>query len=146
MTYPSSKDIYNHSTKPSRKQNKMSLLDSSLLRACEDILAHVEEKCALRGRHVSLAKQREKRAQLYSFITGEGLRGILEGKDYYAVDMIFLSIASFTDKMLGLEGRCELSRLSGKYSETVTKVLGDEKDDSWVIGGLMMLRSEGKEF
>lgn len=53
----SSHDDYSHPDKPSGRQKRLSLLNMSLLRACNDILVHIEEQCALLGLHLNFAKR-----------------------------------------------------------------------------------------
>lgn len=111
IQYLSSEKMYSHPDGPSGKQKRVSLLKTPLFRACNSILAQIEEKYALPGLHVNFAK-REKSAQLNGLFTGDGLRGMLEGKDYYAVDMVFPFITSFIDRSLGFEGCFELTRMN----------------------------------
>lgn len=59
--------------------------------------------------------RREKTAELNSLFTGKELRRMLEGTDYYGVDMFFPFTASFIDRTYGFEGRCELIRMNVKY-------------------------------
>lgn len=97
----------------------------SLLRARNDILAHIKEKRALHELRVVFAK-REKAAQLSGLFTRNGLRRMLKRKSYYAADMVFPFIASFNDKSLGFEGNCELSQMNVQYSDIANKVLVDQ--------------------
>lgn len=70
---------------------------------------------------------------------------MLEGRAYYAVDTVFPLTASFIDRRIGIGGRCELTPMNAQYSDIVFKVLVDRRDESWVNGELMMLRSENEE-
>lgn len=56
--------------------------------------AHDEKKYTLPGLDVDSAK-RENSEQLSCLFTREGLQGMVEGKEYYAVDMTFPFAASF---------------------------------------------------
>lgn len=53
------------------------MLQISLLDACSGMLAHFEEKYALRGLHLNFSKK-ENAAQLIGLSTGDGQRGLLE--------------------------------------------------------------------
>lgn len=123
----------------------MSLPKMSLLRACSDILARIEEGYALPGLHVNFTK-REKTAQFNGLFVGDGLREMLERKDSYAVDRVFPPTAPFTDSTLTFKGRCELSRLKVQYRYLVNKVQIDKREKAWLDGELMLLRSEIEEF
>lgn len=73
----------------------------SLLEACDETLAHVEERYALRKRHVNSAKN--KRARLASLFTRDCVRGALEGNALYAAGRGFPFVAPFVDKIIGFE-------------------------------------------
>lgn len=90
--------------------------------------------------------KKEKRSHHGGLFTHDGLRGLLEGKNNYAVEILLPFLSSFIVKSLDFEERCELSRMNIQYSDTVNKVLLDHRDYTWVAGGAMMLRSEVEEF
>lgn len=50
----------------------------------------------------------------------DGLRKMLEGKDFCAVDIVFPFAAAFLDEGLGLEQQCKLTRTSVQYSDTTS--------------------------
>lgn len=145
VQYLSSDEIYSHPCGPNGKRKRLSSVRMALLRACNAILAHVEEKYALPGLHVDFAKT-GKTTQLNGLFTADGLRGMLEGKDYYAVDMVFPFVAAFIDRSLGFEEKCELTRMNVLYIEIINKVLVDHRDRRWREGELLRLRGEIREF
>lgn len=63
------------------------------------------KKYVLPGLHVNFA-QKEKSPHFNDLLTGDGLRRVLEEKNYYAVDMVFPFIPSLIDKGFDFEGRC----------------------------------------
>lgn len=73
------------------------------LRVCTDILAHIEEKYALPSLHGKFAKK-EKTAHLNGLFTEDGLRGMPEGKSYYAVNMFFRLLHCLVIRALVLTG------------------------------------------
>lgn len=102
------------------------------LGACHSTLALTKERYTLPRLLVSIAR-REETAQRNGLFTGNGLRVMLEGKDYYAADMFFPFTASVIDKSLGFEGRCELTKMSLKFGDTADKVLDDHRYE--FVGG-----------
>lgn len=86
------------------------MLKLLLLRACNDILGHNEEKYALPGLHVDFAIT-EKPAQPSGLFARNEAHGMLEDQNYYAVDMDFLLLTSCIDESLGFDRRCELTRM-----------------------------------
>lgn len=100
-------DVYSHSLRPAGKRRELNSLKMSLLKACNRILAHVEQIYALHGLHVGFAKK--KSAELNGLLTGHGLRGTLGEKDPHAVYMIFLLVASFTDGGIGYEASFDVT-------------------------------------
>lgn len=57
-----------------------------LQKSCNGILAPVEEKYGFPELYVSFAKN-EKSTQFSSLPTGDGLRGMLEARNYFAVEI-----------------------------------------------------------
>lgn len=74
--------------------------------------------------------ERKQTAQLNSLSTEDGLRWMQEGKDQYAVDIIFLVTTSFTDKQLGFDECYDLTPMSLQYSDILSRVLVDCRDES----------------
>lgn len=98
----------------------------ALLKACNRILPHTEEKYTARDMNVDLAKNKQT-AQLSGFLTRDGLRGVMEGRNYFGVDTVIPLVAAFTDKSLGFVERYDLPGMTVLYSETVKKMLIDQR-------------------
>lgn len=94
-----------------------------------------------RGLHANVFKGK-KTAQFNGLFAEDGFREMPKIKQYYAVDMVFLLIATSIDRSLCLEGCCELSRMYVQYGDIVNRVLVDQRDKSRVDGELMVLRPE----
>lgn len=70
---------------------------------------------------------------------------MLERKEYYAVDMVFQSTASFIEMSVVFKPLFDLTRMNVQYSDFITKVLLDLKDEIWLKAELMLSRFEIKE-
>lgn len=99
------------------------------MRACKNILAHITEIRALSGPHMSFAKK-GKAAHFDSLFTGDGLREMLEGKGYHAVDVVFTFMALLTGESHGFRRPCELSLRKVQYRDIINKVPVDQRNDS----------------
>lgn len=117
----------------------------TLPRVCSVILPHIEEKHALPGLRVNCTK-RVKTAHLYCLFTRDGLQGMLNGKNYYAVDIIFSLISLFIDNRLGFQVRCKRTGMNLQYSKIFKKILVDHSGEILVERALMVFWSEGEIF
>lgn len=120
-------DVKSHPRGPARKRRELSSLRISPLRTCSGILPQVEQNRALPRFHVNFVKK-EKTAQLNGLCTGDDLRGILEGKKHYAVDMVFSSLASCIERNLEYEATYNLTQMSMQYTDIVREVLVDHRE------------------
>lgn len=145
FTFLSCDDDYSHTLEPAEKRRKKSSLEMSLLKACSRILAHVEERCALRGLHLNFAKN-EIAAQLNGLFTEDGIRGLLEGKNHYGVDMVFPFLVSSFDRSTGSEANGDLIATSMQCIDIVNKGLADHREVKWVQGKLTKLCPETEAF
>lgn len=78
------------------------------MKACDEVLAPVEERYALLGLHINFAKKK-RMAQLNGQATRDDPQGMLEGKYHSAVDMMFLTIALFIGRSTGFQANCDQS-------------------------------------
>lgn len=145
IEYLSCNDEYGHLLVLTGKWRRLSSLAISLSKACNGILAQVEEKYNLPGLHVNFAKEKEA-AQLKGLLTEDGLRGMSEERIRYAVDVVSTFVASFTDRSARFEASCILIRMIVQYSHIVNKVLEDHREERWVEGEFSKLQSETGEF
>lgn len=67
---------------------------------------------------------------------------MLGGKDHYAIDMVFLFVALFTDRSNGSEANCDLTRVNVQYIDTENKMVVDRREVRRVERELVQLRSE----
>lgn len=57
-----------------------------------------------------------------------GLKGMLEGKDYSNIDMVFPFIAAFLDRVLGYADNQQLTMIHSLYSDVVNMVMYNTPD------------------
>lgn len=75
-----------------------------LLKACSSILAHVEEKYPAPALQLGFGEKKQT-TQLSDLLTGERLRRMMKGRNYYGVDTVLTFVAAFTDRSLGFVKR-----------------------------------------
>lgn len=73
---------------------------------------------------MNLAKEKQK-AQLSGLLTGNGLQGMIERRNYHAVDTVSPFVASFSDKSPGFVERCDLKWMNASCTELVNSLLFD---------------------
>lgn len=78
-----------------------------LLKSCNGVLAHIEEKCPVSGVHLNFAKK-QKTAQLSGLFNEEKLRGMMEERKDYANDAAFPFDVALIDRSLGFFGEVRL--------------------------------------
>lgn len=86
---------------------------SSLLKACNGIMYHVEGRYALLGLYFDYATKEEP-AQLNALFIKDGSRKMLERKNYYAAHTVCSSVAFFVNRSAGSESSRDLIRLNAK--------------------------------
>jgi len=108
-----------------RKQKKvLSSQRSNVLKAANAILAEIEKKYPATGIHVDFSKK-EKTAQLNGFFLRDGVRGMLEGKNFRSIDLVFPFIASFIDRALGFQGNPVITTVKTMHTEVMVTCLHD---------------------
>lgn len=61
-------------------------------------------------------------------LTGSFLRRVLERKDHYAIDILFLLATSFTDKSVGFEASLDPNRTNVQYLDILSKVVVNQRE------------------
>lgn len=120
VQYLLSENVESYPAEPYRKQKALILLTMPLLTACKGSLMHIEEKYAKPGLHVSFSK-REEHPQVSTVFKRDESKVLREGKNYYAVDIVFPFLESPTFQIVGTEKRCELTRTIVQSSDIVNK-------------------------
>lgn len=72
----------------------------------------------------------------------DGLRRMMEGGNYCAVETVFLFVTAFIERSLGFWERCDRTQMIALYTEMVSKMLFDRIDGAQVKSELTRLRSE----
>lgn len=109
---------------PPSKQKKMISHRSKLLMATNAILADIQKNYPAPGLQVDFSKK-EASVQLNGFFMKEGIKGMLEGKNYRSVDMVFPFISAFIDRVTGFENAADMTRVCTLYTEIMTSALYD---------------------
>lgn len=122
ICYLSSEQVMTH--RPGKPDKPASSMKNSVLRAVNSMLTEIQTKYPMPGRNVDFAKK-EASSGLNGLFTNDGLKGMLEGKDYQAVDYIFPFVAAFTDRCLGRVDSHEQTTVHTKYTELMNLVTGN---------------------
>jgi len=117
-------DVITFPAGPRRKQRVMSSQRSNILKSFNAILAEIEKNYPATGLHVDFSKK-EKSAQMNGFYLRDGVRGMLEGKNYRAVDMVFPFLAAFFDRAVGFSQDPSFTALNTMYTDIMVCVLHD---------------------
>lgn len=107
----SSDEMYSHPVGSALKAEKVELAEAAATQSEHGILAHIDKKYTVRGLRVDFA-EKERTAELEVLLTGEGLGDMMEGKNYYAFDAAFPSVAVFIYRSLGFVERYRLTRMN----------------------------------
>ena len=62
----------------------------------------------------------EKGKRVNGIFTNEGIRRMLGGKNYRAIDMVFPFVAAFIDMCCGETDSCPLTKVCSQYTELMT--------------------------
>lgn len=81
----------------------------SLLKGSNEILTHVEKRYALPVLLVNFAKRESRR--LNGLFTLDSLRVLLNGKNYYAADVVFSFFVLCIDRTVGFETSSDLTEM-----------------------------------
>lgn len=92
-----------------------------LLNACHGILAELQLSYPVHGVHVDLSGKGSK-SKLISLLVNDGVRGMLEGKDYKSVDIVFRFSAAFLELCTGLVNESPLTTIHAPYKDLMWRV------------------------
>lgn len=105
-----------------KRRKKASSCKSQLLNGCNNLLSAYQKEFPIPGLQVSFSTA-QKSSQLNGFFTSTGVKGMLEGKDYAAVDTVFPFIAAFLDRAIGCADNPALTTVHTLYSDIVNQLL-----------------------
>ena len=120
-------------------------LRRKILRGCNDLLACYERESYISGLTFDNSSP-DISDKLDGFFTEDGIRGMLEGKDYKAVDMVFPFVGAFIDMCCGDEESCPITKISSQYTEIMTTCLGMGVERGWTEEKLSKLEESIKTF
>lgn len=90
--------------------------------------------------------KKENSAELNGLSTVQSLGWMLESKNHYAADMVFLPVALCTHRRIGLEASYDVHQMSVQYIDSMNKELVDHRKVRLVKRQLSELQSETEEF
>ena len=118
---------------------------TSILRGCNTLLRYFENSHLMPGTRIDFSKK-EASSQLNGFYTSTGLRGMLEGKDFKALDFVFPFIFAYVDTWLGYEDSAPLTKLHVSYTSLTNQIMSDNYGNGWSTSDLTTLRHDISAF
>ena len=107
-----------------RGQKRYSSMKTAILRGCNSLLAAIQNQYPLSGVNVDFSKK-EASTSLNGLFTADGLKGMLEAKEYRAIDYVFPFVAAFVDRALGNEKNPHQTIIHSMYSGLLRYILCD---------------------
>ena len=136
------------STKPSGLQTVPRLFSSvktAVLRGCNSILSEFQRYYIMPGMKVDLSKH-EGSAQLNGIFLPTGLRGMVEGKDYRVLDIVFPFVFGYADIWLGSQDEAPLTRIHVFYTDLVNRLMSNNHSRGWSAADMDELQNAVREF
>lgn len=124
---------------------KISSLKENLLRAGNSILSNIDEKYPMNGKRVDFSRQ-EYRTGINGLFLKTGVRGMLEGKDWKNIDMVFPFVAAFVDKMSGCRKGGLLTKVNVQYTEILHDVYYNFPAEGVTESDIMLLKQKITSF
>lgn len=140
IQYVSSNDLYTKHSGRGKRPRMFSSIRTSVLRGCNTALAEFQKYYVMPGVKVDFSKH-EGSSQLNGIFVQDGLRGMLEGKDYRTLDMSFPFIFGYVGTWLGYYEDASLTRVHVMYTDLVNRVMSDNNSNGWSTEDLEELRS-----
>ena len=91
----------------------------TILTACNDLLALYQKESYVKDMQFNYTST-EKGNRVNGIFTNDGLRGMLEAKNYKAIDMVFPFVAAFIDRCSGDEESHPVTKVCSRYTELMT--------------------------
>ena len=127
------------------RMRKMSSLRSSILRGCNTILRFFQSHSFMPGTRIDFSKK-DCSSQLNGIYTSTGLRGMLEGKDYKALDTVFPFVFAYVDIWLQQETEASLTSVHVNYTDLVQQIMSDNNGLGWSEESLSSLEDRISSF
>ena len=113
-----------------RMRNKNGKNRITILTACNDLLALYQKESYVKDMQFNYTST-EKGNRVNGIFTNDGLRGMLEAKNYKAIDMVFPFVAAFIDRCSGDEESHPLTKVCSRYTELMTWTLQIGSSQGW---------------
>ena len=112
------------------KQRTFRSIRKTVLKGVNDMLRSIDQQYYAPNLRVDFSKP-ERSTRLNGFYIEDGIRGMLEAKDFQRLDMVFPFAATFIDRMCCEEKEHPITKICVIYSDLVSKVLRYEKPKYW---------------
>lgn len=94
-------------------QKRLRSVRPALLKFCNSLLAHSEERNTIPGLHVDFSEKKQK-TEVHDLLTGDGLRKMTERRNCYAAGAVFRAVSADVErKVVGGERRSKVPRPRG---------------------------------
>lgn len=100
------------------------LLKTLLLKTCRNMVSHIENNCAQSALNLLFAKN-EREAHLNVLVIVKNIREMLKENKFYVVDIVYPYDRRLTERSLGFERQCALSRTNTELFKVTSKLLVD---------------------
>lgn len=130
MTYLASPNLIIHCSDKKRHGKTFRSCRTALLRACNALLAAIENQFGAPGFHVDFSTK-EKSQQLNGLFLNNTIRGMLEGKDFKCLDMVFPFVAAYIDRVTGYQDNAPLTDICTSYTTLMQDLLYDNTSTGW---------------
>jgi len=119
--YISSRRVVRMSLLTGNKERVIGSMKNQILKACNSILRDIQENNHTPGLHFDFSTK-DCSKQLNGIFTNDGLKGMLEGKDYRNLDYVFPFVTAFIDKITGQNNNPELTEINIIYTDIVNEL------------------------
>jgi len=130
VSYLSSATLETNPTKKGYKRKKFKSCKNQLLSGCNNLLIGYQNDFRVTRLRVDFSSSQTS-GQLNGFFTSTGVKGMLEGKDYHAIDTVFPFVAGFLDKATGFHNVAHLTTVHTLYSDLINHLLFNENNQDW---------------
>ena len=116
-----------------------------ILNACNDLLALYQKDSYVKELQFNYMSSK-KGKRVNGTMTNDGIRGMLEGKIYRTIDMVFPFFAAFIDMCCEETDSCPLTKVCSQYTELMTFSLKLGYTSGWTEAELKSLQRNINHF
>ena len=143
--YLGSNTLHTNPSSSKRSQRLFSSVRASVLRGCNTVLSVFQNEYMMPGTRVDFSKK-EGSSQLNGIYMTRGLRGMLEGKDYRALDVMFPFVFGYVDCWLGTSAEASLTKIHVSYTDLVNRLMTDNFGEGWSAADFSDMQKEVSAF